>query len=254
MNVSQESKKFIEDLRLYLFSTGKSYKEIEDIVEELEDHLLEAEKNGKSVRNIVGNSPKEYMEQLAKEMSFDVKSWIKYGVMTILGVFAFVIMEDVITQETAYSWIELFGYPLLIACFLLLFMKSMGYLASHRLSKYSEWFVLLLLSIVQIGGFILLILLNNRFGIMVVQFGTFGNIVLFCLATFIFIGCSIWSKSLVLIIIPILLYVPKYVLTYTQLSEDLQMILSYFISILGISIYLFLSYGKDKDKDKTYSQ
>ncbi|WP_396122149.1 HAAS domain-containing protein [Caldibacillus thermoamylovorans] len=147
---------------------------------------------------------------------------------------------------------ELFDYPLFTACFLLLFMKSMGYLASHRLSKYGEWFVLSLLSIVPIGGFILLIWLNNRFGITVVQFGTIGNIILFCLAAFIFIGCSIWSKSLVLIIIPTLLYVPKYVLTYTQLSKDLQMILSYFISILGIAFYLFLLYGKEKGIDITY--
>ncbi|CEE00557.1 putative membrane protein [Caldibacillus thermoamylovorans] len=55
-----------------------------------------------------------------------------------------------------------------------------------------------------------------------------------------------------LIIIPTLLYVPKYVLTYTQLSKDLQMILSYFISILGIAFYLFLLYGKEKGIDITY--
>lgn len=44
MKLSPESRKFIEDLRLYLFSTGKSDQEIEDIVAELEDHLWEAEK------------------------------------------------------------------------------------------------------------------------------------------------------------------------------------------------------------------
>ena len=244
MKLSPESRKFIEDLRLYLFSTGKSDNEIEDIVAELEDHLWEAEKKGKSIIDIIGNSPKEYMEQFANEMKFDIKQWTGYGAMIILGVFAFVLMGDVINQDTDYSWFELIGYPLLTVCFLMLFMKVMKFLAGVS-KKSVGWIVLLLISAIQIGGFVVLILLDNRYGETVIHFNSTGNIVLFCLSTLIFIGGSIWSKSLVLIVIPIFLYLPEYVLMFTPLKEDLQMVISHLISLLGILIYLFFVNRKE---------
>ena len=43
MELSDKSRKFIDDLRLYLFSSGKNDQEIKEITEELEDHLHEAE-------------------------------------------------------------------------------------------------------------------------------------------------------------------------------------------------------------------
>jgi hypothetical protein len=244
VKLSPESRKFIEDLRLYLFSTGKSDEEIEDIVAELEDHLWEAEKRGKPIIDIIGNSPKEYMEQFANEMKFDIRKWTGYGAIMILGVFAFVLMGDVINQDTDYSWYELIGYPLLTVCFLLLLMKTMKFLAGAR-NKSVGWIVLLLISAIQIGGFVVLILLDNRYGETVIHFNSTGNIVLFCLSALIFIVCSIWSKSLVLIIIPIFLYLPEYVLTFTSLNEGLQMFISHLISILGIVIYLFFINRKE---------
>lgn len=44
VNLSSKSKSFLEDLRVYLFSSGKNSDGIESIVEELEVHLMEAEK------------------------------------------------------------------------------------------------------------------------------------------------------------------------------------------------------------------
>lgn len=71
MELSKESKDFIGRLQLYLMASGKKEKEIEEITEELEDHLLEAERRGKSVQDVVGQSPKEYMEQFSREMILD---------------------------------------------------------------------------------------------------------------------------------------------------------------------------------------
>ncbi|MBM7097654.1 hypothetical protein JSY36_18115 [Bacillus sp. H-16] len=88
--LSQESKRFLENVKLYLTMNGKKENEVEEIVEELEDHLLEAERNRKDVSHITGLSPKEYMKELAGEMSFDRKGMLKLvsfflaGVMLIL--------------------------------------------------------------------------------------------------------------------------------------------------------------------------
>lgn len=44
LQLSKKSQNFIENLRVYLFSSGKQSDEIEQIVNELEIHLAEAEK------------------------------------------------------------------------------------------------------------------------------------------------------------------------------------------------------------------
>jgi len=59
LKLSKKSQDFLENLRVYLFSSGKQWDEIEDIVNELEIYLFEAEKNGNSIEKIIGNSPKE---------------------------------------------------------------------------------------------------------------------------------------------------------------------------------------------------
>ena len=40
LQLSDKSKKFIDDLRLYLFSSGKNDQEIKEIAEELEDSSI----------------------------------------------------------------------------------------------------------------------------------------------------------------------------------------------------------------------
>src|SRR5690625_7864041 len=76
--VSKQSKEFLENLRLYLFSSGKKSRDIEEIVEEIEVHLYEAEQKGKPIEKIIGKSPKEYMEMVSDEMTLEYASWIKY--------------------------------------------------------------------------------------------------------------------------------------------------------------------------------
>jgi uncharacterized membrane-anchored protein len=58
--LSNKSERFLVELRMHLMSKGKNDNEINEITEELEDHLLQAEAEGKDVTHIVGESPKEY--------------------------------------------------------------------------------------------------------------------------------------------------------------------------------------------------
>ncbi|MDI3412093.1 MULTISPECIES: hypothetical protein [Bacillus] len=87
LKLSDKSKLFLENLRLYLFSSGKNLDEIEEIVEELEVHLTEAEKSGKPIEKIIGKSPKEYMEMVSNEMVIDYRTWIKYICLIFLDHF-----------------------------------------------------------------------------------------------------------------------------------------------------------------------
>lgn len=76
--LSKRSQDFLENLHLYLFSSGKNSDDIDDIVRELETHLFEAKKNGKSIEKIIGKSPKEYMKMVSNEMIIDYRTWFKY--------------------------------------------------------------------------------------------------------------------------------------------------------------------------------
>lgn len=49
VKISKEGAEFLENLRVYLFSNGKKWDEIEAIVDELETHLIEAEEKGKPI-------------------------------------------------------------------------------------------------------------------------------------------------------------------------------------------------------------
>ncbi|MMZ62361.1 hypothetical protein D1872_245670 [compost metagenome] len=85
MNLSKKSIDFLENLRVYLFSSGKNEKEIEGIIREVEDRLYEAEKNGENVDDIITKASKEYMAQLTNEMSSDFEGLLKYIPIMILG-------------------------------------------------------------------------------------------------------------------------------------------------------------------------
>src|SRR5690625_3376223 len=86
--VSKQSKEFLENLRLYLFSSGKKSRDIEEIVEELEVHLYEAEQKGKPIEKIIGKSPKEYMVMDSDEMSLGCLTLIEYNLIYLLSIYA----------------------------------------------------------------------------------------------------------------------------------------------------------------------
>ena len=85
LQFSKKSQEFTENLRLYLFSSGKNPDEIEDIVNQLEDHLFEAEKKGKPIEKIIGKSPKEYMKMVSNEMAIDYQTWFTYICFFVFG-------------------------------------------------------------------------------------------------------------------------------------------------------------------------
>ncbi|WP_353948668.1 hypothetical protein ABNN70_02525 [Sporolactobacillus sp. Y61] len=136
--LSEESREFLKNLRLYLLSSGKKETEIEDIVGELEDHLSEAEKDGKSVEMIIGRTPKAYMDQLAGEMSFDPRNLLVYGPMILLGVICFDILNKAADGIFSWSLLEITGNLLITLLGLILIILLFKYVASRQMSKIRE--------------------------------------------------------------------------------------------------------------------
>ncbi|WP_079505834.1 DUF1129 family protein [Mesobacillus jeotgali] len=71
--VSKQAEQFLVELRMYLISKGKNDQEINEITEELEVHLMEAEAAGKDVSHIIGESPRKYMKSIGESMKTDYR-------------------------------------------------------------------------------------------------------------------------------------------------------------------------------------
>ncbi|WP_445488130.1 HAAS domain-containing protein [Niallia sp. 03133] len=246
MNISKESRGFLEDLRLYLFSSGKNEKETEEIIGELEDHLYEAEKNGKNIEDIIGKTPKEYMAQLAKEMSFDFKAVLKYIPIIVLGGFSYILMGDALHGGIKYSLLDIVGYLFIFLLTLFLTAVLFKYVASNEISKTKEWLIFGLVGITPTTLFVALMYLDRYYYTPVIQFGTVGNIIAIVFSILIFIGISIWSKTWISIILPIILFLPEILINKTSVQESTKLIVIGILFPVCMGIYFLIIRKKEK--------
>lgn len=241
-DLSVQSKTFLEDLRVYLFSSGKNTEEIDDIVDQLEVHLIDAEKNGKSISKIIGDSPKEYMNQLANEMPTDYKAWSKYLPIIVLGGFSITIFGDLIEGNLSYSILELLGYLAIALTFIVLIFGAFKYISGRRFSSWKQMMILTPIPLINMGLFISLIYLNQTIETPTIHFGSTGSIIVACLAFVFLVAASWWAKTGVLLIILLLLYLPAYLISFSILQETTQLLVSTLITFAGIAIYLFITF------------
>lgn len=244
--LSKKSNDFLENLRVYLFSSGKNAKEINEIIEELEVHLIEAEKRGKSIEHIIGHSPKEYMDQISNEMAIDIKQWIKFIPIIIFGAFSITIVSDLLEGTLSYSLLEIFGFLSIAVLFLAGTSIAFRYISSKSLSPSKQFFILFMLSAFPMGLFMGLIFLNQAYATPVIEFGMFGTIMIGVLTFFFIIGISLWSKTWILPIVIAWLELPELLLRTTNMAEPTRLLVSTFLTFGGIAIYLAIANRKER--------
>lgn len=118
MTLSTESTRFLEDLKVYLLASGKNELATNEIVKELEDHLIEAEADGKSVRAITGDSPADYIQSISKEMAFDPKEAFWIVLQVFLGASSFLYLQNLLNGTTTFSILLVGGFLLISAVYL----------------------------------------------------------------------------------------------------------------------------------------
>ncbi|TKC17106.1 HAAS domain-containing protein [Robertmurraya kyonggiensis] len=254
MKISKDSREFLENLRLYLFSSGKNGKEIEEIIGELEDHLFEAEKNGKNVEDIIGKTPKEYMEQIANEMSIDIKGLLKYIPIIVIGAFSYILLGDAIRGELEYSVFEMVGYPFIFLFSLLLTSVLFKYVASNKISKIKEWFMFGVMGSTPLVLFIALIFLDRFYHTPAIQLGVVGKVIAIILPILVFVGIAIWSKTWVSIVLPIILFFPEFILDRTDLVESTKLTVSGIIVPVCFVAYALIVMKIEKNKEKKLTE
>ena len=239
LELSTDSQQFIENLRLYLFSTGKKSDEIEEIVGELEVHLLEAEKDGKPIEKIIGNSPKEYMEMISNEMVIDYRSWLKYIAVILFGSFSFSVFSKLVNGELSYSVLEIIGHIIIGAIFIAMVMMKFKYISTVGERSTKGILILILLAIIPLGLFVGLIYLDRMVSTPMIHFSNVGKIMIVSFTALVVIAISRWTKSWIIILLLGLMILPPIILSFTSLSEEVQLVIERVVLLGGLAIYLW---------------
>lgn len=190
--LSSKSQIFLENLRVYLSSNRKNLNEIEEITNELENHLFEAEQDGKPIEKVVGESPKEYMEMVSEEMETDHKGWFKYICLIIFGSFAYTSLPDLIDLNLSYSIMEIISYVVFTSVFILLAFSGFKYTSTMDKTFTKQvvvyFGIVILLSALYFG----LIYLNKIIDSPIIYFGTIGSLIVAAIIVLFLIGFLVW--------------------------------------------------------------
>ncbi|WP_114165340.1 hypothetical protein [Exiguobacterium sp. TNDT2] len=247
MELSKKSRDFLDDLAVYLMSSGKSEGEVKDVVEELKDHLEEAERAGKSVDDVIGQSPKAYMQHLGSEMAFDVKGFVKIVAIIIPNVFAYIIISNFIQEEMTFSTIQLIGFPLVSILFLLAVSQAFRNMSGRtKAGKVKNGVTYMALAALPMTLFLGLMALDIFVETPTIVFGLTGQLVLLGLAVVTLLVFSIWMKTWINVIVPLLLFGPQSALAQTSLPLEQQLIFSMLILFVGMGILLFVLWKKNQ--------
>jgi uncharacterized membrane-anchored protein len=251
--LSKESEQFLIELRMHLISKGKNDNEINEITEELEDHLLQAEAEGKDVTHIVGESPKEYMKSIGESMKTDYRQLLGLVPLFILLLAAYFSLAPAIEGNFTLS-----GGMITIASIgaiagvmiyaVLLFKVLPGYIQS----RWSYFLMFGTMLLVTGLGVAVLFWYNSQDFQPVFTATPLQNNLILAACIVIFIVAAIYTKTWFTIIIPLFLslgpianrFIPE------DVNEDPTVILYTVILLAVISATAIFVLIRKKKKQK----
>ncbi|MGE6538381.1 DUF1129 domain-containing protein [Bacillus luti] len=180
MKVSKEGEKFLIDTKVYLITKGIKEEDVDAFIEDAELHLIEGEKEGKTVKDIFGDSPKEYAEELAKEMEKDKSGSIKGILGMIIGIGGYWLLTSILFESPNHEFIltnvQLIGYPIV------LMVTVAGIIFAFKMSsfksKIKEFSIIYVAALLPILLLVLLMFMNKWYGTSVLQLTTMQSFIL----------------------------------------------------------------------------
>ncbi|KXY17882.1 DUF1129 domain-containing protein [Bacillus sp. FSL K6-0067] len=174
MMISKEGEKFLIDTK------GIKEEDVDAFLEDAELHLIEGEEEGKTVSDIFGDSPKEYAEELAKEMEKDKGGSIKIILGMIIGIGGYWLLTNILFESPNHEFtltnVQLIGYPfvLMITIVGIIFAFKM----SSFKSKIKEFSIIYVAALLLILLLVLLMFMNKWYGTPVLQLTTIQSYIL----------------------------------------------------------------------------
>ncbi|WP_407271161.1 hypothetical protein [Radiobacillus sp. PE A8.2] len=249
--ISKQSEQFLIELRMYLISKGKNDEEINQITEELEDHLLEAEAAGKDIKHIIGESPKQYMKSIGKSMDTDFRELAGLIPLLIVLLAAYLGFVPALSGEFAVSAIII-----VIAVVAALVCMSIYTLFLYKgLPKlfHKKWAFIVAVSLTNIivtGLGVLLLLWYQEQNFEATFVATpFQNHIIAAVCVLIFIGAAFYTKTWFTIIIPLIIAIGPITNRFipSEINEDPMYIAITIILIAAITAFvIFIMVRKRK--------
>lgn len=246
--LSAKSEQFIDNLRLYLMTSGKKEEEVKEITAELGDHLAEAEKRGKDIHEITGGSPEAYMKSIKEEMETDIAGLIRSAPMFLLTVLAYFMMGPAIRGQFSFNLIQLVGFPVVVligAVIYIFFLQNAGK------KQYSDRkvFIYAMISYTVLTGLFIVILVGGKFfAPPIYEAGPFMNNMIIVMCTAMFIAMSVWSKTWFSIIIPLVLFGPSFVMERMNLEEETMLYGTAAVSVVTCLAMVIWAFGIKRKK------
>ena len=238
--LSKESRKFLENLNLYLVANGKKDNEIQEIISDLQQHLQIAESEGKNIEHIIGQSPKQYMQLISREMSIDNGEIFNFISVILMGLVAFTLVINAFNAMYSYSVFYIIGTLAILGLFLVIIRFTALQLATKMHNQLQTMLSISVPTLLLLGGFILLIFLDRKIDTPVIIISPTFAWILAIASILLLIGISIWSKTAIILVLLGLLLLPKFISHIFTLSLEIELILSAFIPLIGLGIYVFI--------------
>lgn len=235
--LTKESERFLENLRMYLMTTGKRDTEIKGIVEELESHLAQAEADGKSVDEIIGESPQAYMASIAVEMEPDIKQAVLAGVATIFGALSISMFSDILSGKLTFSIFKLLGMIGVFALFTTVLVIAARKLSAKNVSTKKAAFVLAPLFVLPTLMLFGILLLDNQITSPTIELKGLPVYVIGAIAFGMIIALSVWAKSWIMLLVLGIIIAPELLQKLFQFSDMVSVwLLIGFVMLFNIGI------------------
>lgn len=182
--LNEENLIHYEDMLLYIrLSSAKSEHDTEEILLELLEHLLQAQNEGKTAKDVFGHNLKEYCQDIIEEIPNETRKkqfrFSTYIILYFLAIYSFIsgiigfglyYLFDIGSDMIAVSIGS--GITIIVIDLLILYLFITGILkwlkasvfTNKKTNKWVEFLQLWIFSVISIGLFILVIYLMPSFG------------------------------------------------------------------------------------------
>ncbi len=246
--VSKETRHILLELQLYLISKGKNQDEIDELMDELTAHAVEAEKDGKTGEDVFGGDPRSYADELAKVLSGNHKDWVPFVSAFLIGSLFYMILADAISQNLSYSWFALIGYPLVLVTnviMIIVMFRASAFQTSSRVFLYF-W----MLGIFQLTAMVTIKLLDQKVGtpLLVLTSGQRWGVILLMLLCIVVFNAIL--KANVVSLIPIIFFGPQLIFEWIGWTSPSVILLQSLLSIVILIGLIFIVLRRTNKKNE----
>ena len=234
--VTKETRHILLELQLYLISKGKNQDEIDEVMDELTTHAVEAEKDGKTGEDVFGGDPRGFADELAKELSRNHKDWVPFVSAFLIGSLFYMMLADAISQSLSYSWYALIGYPLIIVANVI--MTIVMFRASAFQTSRRAFFYFWILGVFQMTALITVKLLDQKLGtpFLVLTSSQRWGVILLLLLCIVLLNAILKANTVSLI--PLIFFGPQLLFEWLGWTSPLMLL---FTSLVSIAILVLLT-------------